>query len=210
VAAAAWCAVTTYQILDTGSETESARQQTAQLEARYQQATRHFPAAPTTAENLKRAVEISHKIAATTRSPEFMMGVVSAALDEHRSIVLKAFGWKYDRAEIDADAGMRAAKLAQEVPVGGAAPGAPAGAGTRKQSGLIEGEVRPFGGDYRIAIDAINRFAEALAKQPEVAEVRVVKLPLNINPGMPLSGNTDSTDRTGTAEFKLLLVLKQS
>jgi hypothetical protein len=74
---------------------------------------------------------------------------------------------------------------------------------------LVEGDVRPFRGDYRAAIDAINRFADTLSQQPEVAEVRVVKMPLNINPSLTLSGNTtESLEQTGKAEFKLLLVLK--
>jgi hypothetical protein len=200
----AWCATNLYQLFDARSETEAAKRQTAQLQAQYQEATRQFPAAPTTAENLKRAVDISQKIGATTRSPELMMSLVSQALERHPEIVLKTIGWKYDRTDIDAEPGGRSAKSAPDASV-------PAIAGSRKQSGLVEGDVRPFRGDYRAAIDAINRFAETLSQQPEVAEVRVVKLPLNINPSLTLSGNTtESLEQTGKAEFKLLLVLKQS
>lgn len=203
-AAAAWCAMSLYQIFDTQSETETARRQTAQLQAQYQEATRQFPAAPTTAENLKRAVDISQKIGATTRSPELMMRLVSQALDRHPAIVLKTLGWKYDRTDIDAEPGGRTTKPTPEA-------SAPPIAVGRKQSGLVEGDVRPFRGDYRAAIDAINRFADTLSQQPEVAEVRVVKMPLNINPSLTLSGNTtESLEQTGRAEFKLLLVLKQS
>lgn len=203
-AVAAWCAMNLYQIFDTRLETETARRQTAQLQAQYQEATRQFPAAPTTAENLKRAVDISQKIGATTRSPELMMSLVSQALERHPAIVLKTLGWKYDRTDIDPDPGGRASKPVPDT-------SAPPTAAGRKQSGLVEGDVRPFRGDYRAAIDAINRFAETLSQQPEVAEVRVVKLPLNINPSLTLSGNTtESLEQTGKAEFKLLLVLKQS
>lgn len=86
-------------------------------------------------------------------------------------------------------------------------PAAPAE--KRKQSALIEGEVRPFRGNYRKAIDTINSFADRIEKSPAVAEVRVVKLPLNVNPTLQLSGNTlDSPDQTATAEFKLLIVFK--
>lgn len=203
-AVAAWCAMNLYQIYDTRSDTEAAKHQTAQLQAQYQEATRQFPAAPTTAENLKRAIDISQKIGATTRSPELMMSLVSQALERHPAIVLKTLGWKYDRTEFDPDPGGRASKPAPDT-------SAPPTAAGRKQSGLVEGDVRPFRGDYRAAIDAINRFAETLSQQPEVAEVRVVKLPLNINPSLTLSGNTtESLEQTGKAEFKLLLVLKQS
>jgi hypothetical protein len=74
---------------------------------------------------------------------------------------------------------------------------------------LIAAQDRPFNGDFRSAISTINDFAARLGKDPRVAEVRVVKLPLNVNPGQPLAGNTlDSPDQNATADFKLVLVLK--
>ena len=71
--------------------------------------------------------------------------------------------------------------------------------------------MRPFRGDYRAAIETINHFAETLSQRQEVAEVRIIKMPLNINPSLTLAGNTtDSREQAGKAEFKLLLVLKQT
>lgn len=202
LAAAAWCGVNLYQILDAKSDAGTAQRQTTDLQAQYQEVTRTFPAAPTTAENLKRTVEISQKIGTFTRSPELMMNLISQALERNPTIIPKSLGWKYGTSEIDADAGKSA------KPAGDA--GAPAVANTaRRQSGVVEGEVRPFRGDYRAAIDTINRFADALSQLPQVNEVRVVKLPLNISPDLSLSGNTtDSREQAGKAEFKLLLTLK--
>ena len=75
----------------------------------------------------------------------------------------------------------------------------------------LEGEVRPFRGDYRVAIDSINRFAESLAQQPNVGDVKVTKLPLNISPGLTLSGNTtDSREQAGKAEFTIIVQMKPS
>jgi hypothetical protein len=204
VAVAAWCALTVYQIYDNGLDVEITRRQTAELQAKYLEATRQFPAAPTTAENLQRAVEISQKIGATTRSPELMMELVSAALDQNPAIYMKTLGWKYDRAEIGSDGGAKSPAAPIPQPV---APGAAA----RKQSASIEAEVRPFHGDYRAAIDSINNFAGTLSKRPEVAEVKVVKMPLDINPSLSLSGSTtENRDQIGKAEFKLVIVFKQS
>ncbi|MBI4191568.1 MAG: hypothetical protein HY525_13645 [Betaproteobacteria bacterium] len=203
-AVAAWCAFNLYQIFDTRSEIGKAAAETADLRAKYLEATRQFPAAPTTAENLKRAVEISHRIGATTRSPETMMNILSQALERNPAIMLKSFGWKYGRTDIEQDPG-KSARPARDA-------GAPGAAGAaRRQSGLVEGEVRPFRGDYRAAIDTINRFAEMLSQQPAVAEVKIIKQPLNISPSLTLAGNTtDSREQAGKAEFKLLLVLKQT
>ena len=205
-AAATWCAITLYQIFDARIDTESAKRQTVDLQRQYQEATLQFPAAPTTAENLRRAVEISQKISATTRTPEVTMRLVSQALDSHPQIVMKSFAWKYGTTEVEGGREGNQAPTAA-VPVV-PLPNAPAGA-KRKESALVEGEVRPFRGDYRAAIDAINRFAETLAQQPNVAEVRVAKLPLNISPNLTLAGNTtDSREQAGKAEFTIILVMK--
>ena len=205
-----WCAITLYQIYDANVDADSARRQTAELQRQYQTATQQFPAAPTTAENLRRAVEISQKIGATTRTPAITMELVSQALDRHPQIIMKTFGWKYDIAEIESGheniPGPAAAPSA--APVVTPQPTAPA-SGKRKESALVEGEVRPFRGDYRAAIEAINRFAESLAQQPNVAEVKVARLPLNISPNLTLSGNTtDSREQAGRAEFTIILVMK--
>ena len=103
-AIAAWCAFNLYQIFITKADVEAAVRQTTQLQAEYQEATRQFPAAPTTAENLKRTVEISQKIGALTRSPETMMEIVSQALEINPAIFVKTFGWKYGINDIDPDA----------------------------------------------------------------------------------------------------------
>ena len=203
---ATWCAFTAYEIFDTRIETENARRQTTELQNKYQEATRQFPAAPTTAENLRRAVEVSQKIGATTRTPETMMDLVSQALESNPAIVMKTFTWKYDAADFAAS---RDANQTQQSAPAFAPPPVAQVAGKRKESALIEGEVRPFRGDYRAAIDSINRFAETLAQQPNVGEVKVAKLPLNISPGLTLSGSTtDSPQQAGKAEFSIIVQIK--
>jgi hypothetical protein len=205
-AVASWCAITAYQIFDARVDAASARRQTAELQLKYQEATRKFPAAPTTAENLRHAVEISQKIGATTRTPEIMMYLISQALDRHPAIILKSLAWKYDNTEFEAGRGANPGQSAAP-PV--APPPIAQASGKRRESALIEGEVRPFRGDYRAAIESINRFAETLAQQPDVGEVRVAKLPLNISPGLTLSGNTtDNREQTGKAEFTIIVLMK--
>ena len=203
LAAAVWTGANLFQMLSLRSEAGDTARQTAQLSTRYLEITRQFPAAPTSAENLKKAVEIAQKLRESVRTPEMIMAMVSRALEGSPTIVIKEFGWKYGTTEIEEGGGRVAVTAAAETP----APAA--SAVVRKQSGLIEGEIRPFRGDYRAAIETINAFADRLAKEPTVGGVRVVKLPLNVNPALSLSGNTlDSPDQSGTADFKLLLVLK--
>ena len=206
LAIAVWCGVHAYEIVDTRLEIDNAKRQTVELQAQYLAATREFPAAPTSAENLERTVEISKKIGGTTRSPELMMELVGESLEQNPAIYMRVFGWKYDRTEISADGA--GSKITASAPATGM-PSPQGGADLRKQSAMIEGEVRPFRGDYRAAIDSIKSFADALAKRPEVAEVKVAKLPLDINPTLSLSGNTtENRDQIGKAEFKLVIILK--
>jgi len=209
--AALWSGANLYQYYTLSGDTEDAARQTAQLTARYQDVTRQFPAAPANAENLRRMVEIAQKLRDSGRTPDSVMLLVGRALEASPNIVVRQFGWKYGTTEIESEqrAAERAApgepQTATPPPVAG--PGGPVLA--RRQSALIEGEIRPFRGDYRAAIETINAFAARLGKEPGVAEVRVVKLPLNVNPALSLTGNTlDSPDQSAAAEFKVVLVMK--
>jgi hypothetical protein len=113
-------------------------------------------------------------------------------------MVVSGLVWKYGVGEAESGAGAR--------PTTAVAPGT---AATRRQSGIVSGEIKPFHGDYRSAVAAINAFADRLGRDPGVAQARIVKLPLNIDPALALTGNTlDSRERPGAAEFKVLVVLK--
>ena len=205
-AAMAWTGFNLYGTMMLRGETDDAARQTALYVAQYQEITRQFPKAPASAENLKKTVEIAQKLRESTHNPQRMMLLVSRALESSPSIVLKELGWKYGSTDIDAERRSQA---------GGASPTpSPSGTGptiVRRESALVEGEIRPFRGDYRSAIAAINRFADRLGEEADVAEVRVVKLPLNINPTQPLAGNTlDNPEQSAnaTAEFRLMVLLK--
>jgi hypothetical protein len=202
-AAVIWSGTNLYNAFMVRGDTEDAGRRTAQLASQYLEATRLFPQAPTTAENLKKTAEIGQRLQATSHSPQKIMAIVSSAVETSPTIVVREFGWKYGTTEISAE-GARAPAAAPAVAAGAGPPS------TRKESALIYGEVRPFRGDYRSAIDTINGFAGRLAAQPEVAEVRVVKLPLNVNPALSLSGNTlDNPEQSSSiADFRLLLVFK--
>jgi hypothetical protein len=205
-AAAMWSGVNYYQIADLRGETEDAAHQTSAYSARYTEVTRQFPQTPTTAENLKKTVEIVQKLRQTAHTPQRMLGIVSEALSISPTVVVQEFGWKYGTTEIDSQ-GSKATLNTGAPTVTINTPGGTA----RKESASINGEIRPFRGDYRSAIVTINALAERISQDPAVAEVRVTKLPLNVNPALSLSGNTlDNPEQsvTAKAEFKLLVVLK--
>ena len=205
LAAAGWCGFETWRSYDLNADTAAAAKQTALLQSQYRDITRQFPASPTSADNLKRAVEIADQLRKTLRTPGPTMRIVSAALEDSPAILIREFAWKYDITEIEAGgssgrAGEPGSPRESAEPSTGA---------RRKQSALVAGEIRPFRGDYRGAIDMINAFADRIAKDPAVAQVRVVKLPLNVNPQLTLSGSTvEAGVQSGSTDFRLVIVLK--
>jgi hypothetical protein len=207
VAAAAlvWTGVNVYTMMALRGETEDAARQTTLLTTQYQEVTRQFPKAPASAENLKKAVEIAQKLRESGNNPQRMMVLISRAVEATPAVVVKEIGWRFGTAEIEADTRTRKPPADRtDAPAGGPAM-------VRKESAVIEGEIRPFRGDYRSAIATINGFASRMGEHADVAEVRVVKLPLNVSPTLPLSGNTiDNPEQSqnAVAEFKLIVVLK--
>ena len=206
VAAGIWAGANLFQMAMLRGDAEDAARQTAQLSAQYQEVTRQFPQAPASADNLRRTVEIAQKLRENVHTPENMMRLVSAALEASPTVVLRQFAWKYGASEFESEGAAKPRSTVDTAP----APATPAGPSQgRRQGGLIEGEIRPFRGDYRAAIETINAFAGRLAKDPTVAEVRVTKLPLNVNPTLSLTGNTlDTPESSAIADFKLLVLFK--
>ena len=198
--AAGWSGMNLWRASDAHAAKVEAARQTALLQAQYREVTRQFPAAPTSAQNLKRAVEIAQQLREGVRTPEMFMRIVGTALESVPGIVISGLTWKYGAGEPEGGGGARrtaAPASAGAVPAG------------RRQSGVIDGEIKPFRGDYRAAVTAINAFAVQLARDPAVAEARIVKLPLNVDPALALAGNTlDSREQAGVADFRVLVVLK--
>jgi len=198
-----WTGTNAWRAYGISSEATEIAQEISRQDAQYQQITRAFPPAPTNGENLKRAVEVAKAIRESSRDPIPMMALVSEALQSSPEIFLREFGWRYGMSVMDNKAGEAAAAAASPK----SPPGAPPP--QRVQSAYVSGEIRPFRGDYRAAIDSIHALASRLRQHPSVAEVRTTKMPLNVSPTAVLSGNTlESRAETRTAEFELVIVLK--
>jgi hypothetical protein len=193
-----WSGYNLWDAYDLGEQATQTARLTTAAQTQYREITREFPATPTTSENLINAVEIYKKASKTIRSPQPFMQIVSRAIAPSAEVFLQEINWTYGTDEVNVDAGTRTSQPTDIAPTG-----------ALKQSGYITGEIRPFHGDYRAAIDTVNEVAKRLARDPTVAEVRVVKHPLNVNPRLALSGNTrDAAEQSGIADFKILITLK--
>jgi hypothetical protein len=126
------------------------------------------------------------------------MAAISEAFEASPDIVLREFGWTHSPVEI------QKGRTGPAAPVSTQASAPPSG---RKQSAYVQGEIRTFQGDYRAAIASIDALAHRLRRNPQVAEVRAIKLPLDVSSRATLSGNTlDSGREIATTEFELLIV----
>jgi hypothetical protein len=194
-----WSGVNAFEVMRLDELTENLRRQTQDYHAQYRQVTAQFPQAPTTADNLRQTVEMAGQIRSSLRTPESMFLVVSHALDALPQIQLTRIAWHYGSLPAELEAGR-----SQPTAKGQAAPES----GTRVQSAVLRGEIRPFNGDYKAAMGIINAFATQLAADGRVAEVRVLRLPLNVSSDAGLSGSTAATSERNSAEFEFAIIFK--
>jgi hypothetical protein len=163
------------------------------------QIARQLDAATVNGQSMKGTVEVFGALREQARTPLPMMAAISEALEASPEIVLREFGWMHSSAEI------QKGRTAPEAPAAPAQAGAPPAA--RKQSAYVQGDIRDFHGNYRAAIASIDALAERLRRNPRVAEVRAIRMPLDVSSKATLSGSTlESGVRIANPEFELLIV----
>lgn len=188
--------------LDFKFQTEEAARQTRVQEHMYEDVAKNFPATPLSGDQLAKAVNMSETIAANSSSPRRMFTVLSNALDVAQDIEIKRVHWLHTADKNLADSGTRAAPGARKAP-------AMAAAGLYDIA-FVDGEIRRFSGDYRAALESVNRLAEILGKDARVESVQVVQQPVNVSSQSNLQGSTldAQTQQMPAASFKLKVVLK--
>ena len=191
-----WSGLNVFQATGIDRNALTTQRQIQDYQTKYLQVTTQFPDAPTSAENLRHTVEIAEQIRAESRTPETMFSIISHALDASPSIQLQRLEWHYGDAPT--------------IVTGLSPAAAPAvGSGNLLQMGIVHGEVTQFGGDYRAATSAINNFLRLIAQNNAVAEVKVLKLPLDIRSSSGLNGSTMAIPGKETAQFEIAVVFRK-
>jgi hypothetical protein len=72
--------------------------------------------------------------------------------------------------------------------------------------GVFSGQITPFEGDYRAAIEVIDALAATLKAGEHVVHVEVLAYPLNLDPGASVSGGALTTAAEAEARFEMKLV----
>ena len=197
-------------ILNYKEEFRQVRDQTRGFERQYEGVAKNFPATPIPGKDLKIAVDMYRTIEGNTKTPQRLMLVVSSALNAAQDVQLQRLRWKLTDDPNAKD----------DVTPSGAAssPGAATQANQSNRSGIrvlqeigfVDGEIRNFNGDYRAALNSVNRLADLVQQNPGVDRVEVVQQPVNVSSYSNLQGSTldAQAQQMPAAQFKLKITLK--
>jgi hypothetical protein len=183
--------------------------QTQQQQKQYEDVAKNFPSTPIPGAELKVAADIAHIIKSNNQTPRQLMQVLSSAFEASPEIALNRMRWtlsnnKELKDEETASASNAADASAQPV-VANIDP-------TKLlQIGFINAEIRGFTGDYRAALNSVNKFVTHLREDAAVDSVVILQEPVNVSSLANLQGST--TDENATTErppaiFKLKIILK--
>jgi hypothetical protein len=198
------------QALDYKTDFNQATQDTQIQQHRYDEVAKDFPVTSISAADLKTAVELDKTIAGYPKSPRRVMQVVSAALEKAPEVQLNRLRWLLtnDINVKDDDKSIAVAVPAtanQQVN-----PSIATDPTKLNELGFVTGEIAGFTGDYRGALNSVNRFVAMLRADNRVAAVEVLQEPVNVSSYVDLQGST--TDEQSTqkepALFKLKVILK--
>lgn len=202
------------QGLDNKAAFNQAVQDTLMQQQRYDEVAKNFPITAISANDLKVAVELDKTIATYPKSPRRMMQVVSAALEQSSqgnldNIQLDRLRWvlSNDPNIKDQD------KFIPMSPVNAANNTQitlPVDPTKLDEIAFVTAEISGFTGDYRAALNSVNRFVANIKADNRVAAVAVLQEPVNVSSFVDLQGST--TDEQSTqkqpAFFKLKVTLK--
>jgi hypothetical protein len=183
--------------------------QTRSQQQQYEEVAKNFPTTPIASTELKIAAELAQTIKNYDQSPRQLMQVLSGAFEFSPEIALSRIRWMQtnDREFKDEEGNQNAAQT-QNNPAAVSVNNDPT---KLIQIGFINAEIKGFTGDYRAALNSVNKFVTHLRENNLVEQVVVLQEPVNVSSLANLQGST--TDENATTErppaiFKLKVVLK--
>ncbi|MEO8628214.1 MAG: hypothetical protein ABI612_08935 [Betaproteobacteria bacterium] len=191
--AGVWCAMNLYQTMSLKDEAQQIASRTRQEQSHYLELTRSFPPSPVPSAKLQQTVDVAERIGTMSRMPDSVFRVVSAALEKYPAMRLNGLQWRNGGALAEATAAVTNA--------------APTGL---SQSTVLQIELTAQPGDFRSALVNINNLVRELGRNDSVAEVKVIKMPLNLASTGTLAGTTSSQqhEQPQNAQFDVELVMK--
>ena len=162
----------------------SAEQRAGIYQAQFNAAKGRLPETPVDPQDIKTAVDIADTLSRYKATPLEMMRAVSRALDGYPELQIASLDWL---AGTDPNAVVEGEPRDEDTPPPGSTPPGDSG-DLYYQIAVLTGEIRPFDGDFRAALDRINGFAAALRARPAVRGVTVLNVPFDVDPAGELQG----------------------
>lgn len=191
-------------------EADSARRQATFYDERYRVARARLPKTPAESRQIKLAVEMAEKLMSYKTSPQKMLVTLSLGLERFPQLRIDSLSWK---TSVDPNAPIEGpgknAGSAKNRSRSAARSSQSEGEGrTLYQLALITGQISPFDGNYRRALDLVNGFAETLRELPGVHHVQIQTLPLNVDSASKLEGDAIRSAGTREANFELRIAIE--
>jgi hypothetical protein len=166
------------QTQDLNDQVRLLAQQHQQLEARYQSIASAFPTQTAAPEQLAQTVSLAQHLDAGQPDPDALFATIGQALEMAPDIALENLEWADETLTPTGDVLIR-----------------------------LDAALTPFDGNYRAAMQRIERFMRALQATPHVHEVSLQSSPVNADSTSSLSGKTFGADplKAPVARFGLSL-----
>lgn len=198
------------QAYDNRTHTEQAALATVHQQQLYEEVAKDFPATPVPANDLQIVADMETAIVQNAGLPHRAMQVIGKAVSDSPEIDVKRLAWvlsnEVDPKDGDHNAGPVAINTA--APVASAFVPDP---NFLYEVAFLNGEILRFSGDYRAALESVNRLMERLKADPSVAQVDVLQAPVNVSSYSNLQGSTtdERTAQETQALFKLRVIFKR-
>jgi hypothetical protein len=172
--------------------------------ARYQLAREKLPATPVSPAELQLVVDAANTLNKHRTDPFDILEVISKGMDQYPQIQIDEISLApsadpnrkiTDVETVSPDQGIVGVSNIGTVDTGY----------NYYQIASMRGHISQFDGNYRLALDMINSFAETLRNLQSVHDVSIVTLPLDVSSTASLQGASNAAP--GTANFSVRLVL---
>ena len=178
-----------------------------QAQARYDAVASRLPAVPVDAEDIAAAVRVADFIRDQRGRPGPLLMHISHGLGQFADLRLHEIAW---RSDAGVSAGQEARQEALD-PQGGVMPfGDEDASRAPYQYAIIKGEIESFDGNYLRAHQNIESFAGVLRRQPDIAEVEILSLPLNVSQEATVEGYFGKQQRPDNAKFTVSIRMRRS
>lgn len=172
----------------------------------YDLAKQRLPKTPVEPGDLKVAIDLTDKLSAHKTSPLDTLQTVSRSLERYPSIQLLKLSWM---ASTDPNVNLEKGSVSKPTTpqiIGASSTQLTTAPGFDSYHvAKLEGRIEPFDGNYRQAIDLINRFAESLRQKNNIHDINIISLPLDVSSEASLQGSAQQ--RVGRADFSMRIVV---